>query len=211
MKRTFLALATAAAVAVGGAVAIATPGFAAVTCPPGGISGQTISGSVIVPSGVSCDIVNSQIGGSVTVQPGGATNIESSTIGGNLTSASGADAGGHTVVMQNSVIRGKVHVTDSAGKVDIGIGGGNRISGGVYLSGNAGPVLLRNNHGSCNIGSCYIGGSATVSNNGSGTSATGTTIVSNTIRAALSCTGNNPAPTGSANTAASKSGQCSSL
>lgn len=220
MKKGLLAILTAATLAVGGGVFVASgTAFGYIIC-NGTFDTQTITTSVVVPKGAFCNLQTTIVEGNVQVQSGGTLVVGAgSTIEGSVQSnAPGSNPGDpvangvspFSIVICNSDIDGPVQISGATAAVEVGANtspgcGGNDInengtnsSTGVSLTSNKGPTYLDSN---------AITGSVGVSSN------RGLTDVSdNTISANLTCSANNPAPVGGGNTVGgSKNLQCSSL
>jgi uncharacterized repeat protein (TIGR01451 family) len=173
------------------------------TC--GTTPGTTFVGSISIASGTSCLINNTTVTGSINLHAGGGLVLTSSIVDGSVSSSKAT-----VFTMCSDNVHGSEAVSDSTGRVvigsddgDCGVSAGNTIGASLSLSGNTGGLELFGN---------TIGGSVSVSGNTGG--ALGEMdIESNGIAGVLACTSNTPPPTdnGSANTAALKSGQCSTL
>ena len=222
MKKGVLAILSAALLAVGGGVFVASGTAFAYTICNSTISGPvTLTGPLVVPKGAYCNLQNVTVSGSVQVQSGGTLNIgdhssiegsiQSNTPGVNTTAKplGGGGPSSFSIIVCSSFATGPVEISNAPSAVligsnDFGCGGqkinnnGSTGSTGVSLTANHGPTNLDDNH---------ITGSAGVSGNG------GTTAIrDNGISGNLNCTANNPPPTGGGNFAeGSKNGQCSGL
>jgi hypothetical protein len=216
------------AVALGVAGALTSAASAA----PNPCSGDgSNGGTIIVPSGTTCNLQGSTVG-SVFVQAGGRLisgsgthitgSVYSSGAGTDTTSdpfALGAARYNFSIIICNTTIDASINVQGSASNVVIGDDencGSNKIGGSVNLSNNTGGVEMLNDVGSCPIGGCGIGGSVTVNNN------TGVThddpesaeIGANKIAGSLACSGNanGVSNDGSPNTVTgARTGQCATL
>ena len=220
MKKGLLAILTAATLAVGGGVFVASGTAFAYTICNSTINGPvTLTGPVVVPKGANCNLQTVTVTGSVQVQSGGTLvigsgshiegSVQSNRPGSNAGNPSATDSiTSYSIVLCTSTIDGPVQISDAPAAVVIGASGcgsgdtinssGTNGSTGVSLTGNAGPTYLDNN---------TITGSVGVSSN-----KLFTEISSNTISGNLSCTANTPAPTGGSNTVTgSKNAQCSAL
>ncbi|HJV09829.1 MAG TPA: hypothetical protein VJ653_09105 [Acidimicrobiales bacterium] len=162
-----------------------------------------VLGPVTVASGESVLVVDARLVGPLTVQPGGALTVLRSKITGGMAvnaprflSVCGSEVSGP--------VQGQALGVANAG-VPIRIGdpaagcAGNRFAGSVSLTANLATTFAAN----------VVSTSLTVTGNGPGN----TVLPGNTVFGTLGCTGNDPAPAngGSANTAASKTGQCAGL
>jgi hypothetical protein len=161
------------------------------------------TGPITVAAGQSVLITNARVVGPVTVQPGGALTVVNSQISRGIT----ADAPSFFSLCgaQVSPTPSGTALTVSNAPVPIRIGdpasgcAGNRFAGNVSVTSNLAVTF----------GGNIVSQSATIDNNGPGN----TVIKANNIGVTLSCSGNNPPPgnAGMANSAGSKTGQCSTL
>ena len=213
---------------VGTAVVLAGLGFvlspASAAAPPCQGQGTDYTGTIVVPSGTTCNLQGpATLTGSVIVNPGGRLVVGSAQhITGSITAnQAGTDTAdllgtgpfSFSVVMCNAIVDGGVNVSRSASDVLIGGGacGPNHIGGTVNLSGNK-VVTLDNDQSSCSalVAPCTIGGSAFLSNNGQGVLLLPVQVSDNHIAGTLGCQ-NNSGITGANNVATSKTGQCASF
>ena len=165
-----------------------------------------VPGPVTVGSGQSVVITGGEVVGPVTVQAGGALQLVNSKVtngivvtnpsflsvcNSQIAAPSGNPAQGLVVDAAATPLR----IGDPAAGC-----AGNRIAGDVRLTGNTGGLTL---------GANMVSGNVTVDNNTVGTPV----VKANNVFKTLGCAGNNPAPvnSGQANTAATKTGQCSGL
>jgi uncharacterized repeat protein (TIGR01451 family) len=173
------------------------------TC--GTTPGHTFTGSITINSGTSCLINNTTVTGSINLHAGGGLVLTNSTLAASL-NASGATV----LTLCGDHVGGSASISGSTGRVvvgsddgDCGTTGGNTLAASVSLSSNHNGLELYGN---------TVGGSLSATGNNGG--ATGEVdIESNSIAGALACSSNTPPPTnnGLPNTAAVKSGQCSTL
>lgn len=107
---------------------------------------------------------------------------------------------GGGVALRGTAIGGTTSITSASGPVVLGsaTGAGNVFRGGVTLSGNAGGVSLQRN--------VFGAGLSLLHNYGADVS-----LTHNLVRGTLACEGNDPAPSGTGNLAAEKTGQCEAL
>jgi beta-glucosidase len=143
------------------------------------LSATLVAGTITVPSGHWCDLIDVSVTGDLQVA-GSGVRIAGSTIGGNLVATSVSNAAdplsSQQNVVCNTIVKGNLTINSSnaASPWSIGLCGGNVISGNLAFNSNAGS-----------------------SNQ----------ITGNTVGQALTCTGN-AAVTASGNNAGSFSGQC---
>jgi len=171
---------------------------------------RTISGDLNGPVTVTADesvlINNARVVGPVTVSPGGALTVVNSQIARGIV-ANGPDffsvcgsqispalpqATGQALSVSNAQV--PIRIGDPANGC-----AGNKWAGTVSLTANLATMM----------GANTFARNVSVTNSGPGN----TTIKGNTAYAALSCTGNNPAPTngGQANSGPNETGQCAGL
>ena len=174
----------------------------------------TITGNLIVPAGAFCDINGTIVTGDATVnQNAGLLMDVGAHIYGTVTVAHGgqfAAFGSSTVggdVLCNQCRVADLHSSTVGGNLtDDGLTQGALISGstigGTLQISNS--FALRKSNFRITINS--IGGNLEFNDNKGASN-----ISTNTIVGTLDCSGNVPAPTGSGNTAATKSGQCATL
>ena len=140
------------------------PSSGTITCDDTQLSAVMVAGSVLVPPGSWCDIIDSSVAGNVVVS-GSGVRIAGSTISGSLVAAGVRDAddplsSGANVVCDTTV-NGNLIIIGSARRAPWNLGqcGGNTVKGNLTFHGNAasGNVLAGNTVGgslSCS-GSCY--------------------------------------------------------
>jgi hypothetical protein len=160
------------------------------------------AGPVTVNSGDSVVITNARVVGPLTVNAGGGLTVVNSQISRGIT----ATAPGFLSICGSQLtgVSPAPALAVASAAVPALIGdpangcAGNRFAGDVITT-NAAAV----------VGANVVSKNLTVNGNGPGN----TVVKANTIMGAMACTGNNPAPAnaGPANTAASKSGQCTTL
>jgi hexosaminidase len=208
MKRVILAV----ALAVGGLV-IAAPAHAGTTCTTT-YTGGTLPGPLTVPAGAFCVLNGVDVTGGATVQPGGSlrTFINGAT---RTHFAAGVNATGAYIGLHDTDVNGSISdVRPTTNGVNPFSGGVCRtsIKGSLSVTGAVSgslPMSIGSNPGDgfClpNSGNTVTGGGL-ISNNQASIN-----LADNTFGGTLACSGNSPAPTGSGNTAASKTGQCSTL
>lgn len=164
----------------------------------------TVTGPVVVASGEIVRVTNASVAGRITVNPGGALVVERSSVSGGIAandptffsvcaSSIAASSPNQGVVVQNATV--PVRIGDPARGC-----AGNRISGGVRLTGNQLGLTL---------GSNLVSGNVTVSDN----TFDAAVVKANRISGTLACTGNSPGPSnaGQPNTARARTGQCATL
>ena len=160
---------------------------ATVSC-TGTMSGPITSG-ITVPNGGHCVLDTATVNGNVSVGKGGTLAMRYSIVGGNTDCilCSGANMAYSTVLGNFSVIG------SPAGSSILS----NLVTGNLSVL-NSGP-------GTFTIGSNFVNGNLTFINNKGSSS-----ITFNTVGGILGCQVNNPAPASSGNSAALKTGQCTS-
>jgi hypothetical protein len=189
-------------------VASSPPASAAFSCT--GVLTHDVNGPLIVPSGVTCEILGSwTVNGSITVQPGGRLLLsnDGALIKGSVNSdRAGSSAPNNpygysfSILICNTHITGSVNVTRATDNVVIGDSEdhnacySNRVDSSVNLSNNTGGVELNNDPAStgCTVDPCRIAGSVNVNYN------TGfahdderaAEVDDNTINGSLNCKGN---------------------
>ncbi len=215
-----------AAVVIGAAMGIVLPpagasASSAFECNNTALGATTVNGNLVVPAGAFCDLSGTRVTGNATVSAGPASQPTSllldnaSVVAGNVAvqrnsqfaEFNGSSVGGN--VECNNCQVADVHDSSVGGNLDLNgvsqgadtsnsrFGGNLRIQNGVDTS--AFGYALSNNS---------VGGSLNFDNN---TTAGPSTITGNTIASNLSCSGNQPPPTGAGNTAKHKTGQCAGL
>ncbi len=144
--------------------------------------------NVVVPAGARCLLTGTRLNGNLVLHAGASVDTVNAVVDGNLH----ADHPGRVQVFGGQftgsiqVLRGQSLVVS-----------GTRLNGSVQLDGNSGPIGLQN---------LRLGGNLQLFNT-RGTA----NLQDNVANGALQCTGNQPAPTGTGNQAASKQGQCAGL
>ena len=209
MKRIIVA----AAFAVGGFI-IAAPAHAGTTC-TNTYTGGTLAGPLTVPAGAFCLLNGVNVtGGGATVQPGGSLRTFAN-LGVRTHFAGGVNSTAAYIALHDTDVDGSVN------DVRPTTNGVNPYSGAICRSSVKGALSVVNApagslpfvvgssavDGNClsNSGNAVTGGGS-ISNNQASIE-----VADNTFGGTLACSGNNPAPTGSGNTASSKTGQCSAL
>jgi beta-glucosidase len=148
---------------------VTIPSSASITCDDTQLSAAMIQGSVLVPPGTWCDMIDTSVAGSVVVS-GTGLRIANSTIGGSLVAAGvrGASdplSAGANVVC-GTTVDGSLTVTGSPRNTPWSLGqcGGNTVKGNVTFRANAasGNVLTGNTVG----GRLVCSGSGAVSVDG---------------------------------------------
>jgi beta-glucosidase len=142
---------------------VTIPSSGNVTCDDTQLSAAMIAGSVVVPPGSWCDIIDTSVAGNVVVS-GSGVRIAGSTISGNLVAAGVQDAddplsSGANVIC-NTTVDGNLIITGSSrySPWNLGQCGGNTVKGDLFFRGNAasGNMLAGNTVG----GSLSCSGSA---------------------------------------------------
>jgi hypothetical protein len=150
----------------------------------------TILGRLDVTTSTCLD--GATVRGGVTVEPGAALSVSASQISGAVVS-SGAKA----ITVCGSALQGSLSISGTTGFVllgDAGDDGSPACAGGSY----AGAVTLDGNGGQAEVSGNRLSGALTVNDtSGAGPNPEhpATEIEGNTIRGALNCSGNAPAPT----------------
>ena len=72
--------------ALGIAIGAPRPASAAQNC-PGFVEGETIKGSLVVPTGVSCELYDVDVRGDISIAPGGSLQLVNSGVRGSVTGA----------------------------------------------------------------------------------------------------------------------------
>jgi len=164
-----------------------------------------VQGPVTANSGDSVCITNARVVGPVTVNSGGALTVVNSQISGGvvadnprLLSLCGSQVSGPSTTPGRGVVVSNAGVPIRIGDPANGCAA-NTVAGDVTLTSNLGVTL----------GANTVSGNVTVNSNGPQS----TIIKANKIYKVLACAGNTPAPVnaGQVNTAATKSGQCTTL
>jgi beta-glucosidase len=153
---------------------VTIPSSGTITCDDSQLSAVMVQGSVLVPPGSWCDIIDSSVAGNVVVS-GSGVRIAGSTISGSLVAAGVRDAddplsSGANVVC-NTTVNGNLIIIDSSRRAPWSLGqcGGNTVKGNLTFRGNAasGNVLAGNTVGgslSCS-GSAVTGSASQVRGN----------------------------------------------
>lgn len=181
-----------------------------------GALSNVVVGDVSVPYGTDCTLTNVLVNGSITTEPdAGAISLRSTVVTGDVTTQSarlelrGAIVGGDLsatdtadgVVVVQSAVSGAASFANTATELAIGdldrFERGNLFGGGLSITSTFGPAT---------VGANAVGGDLVV--RGGRAKAT---VRRNLVRGALDCSGSSPAPTGGANLAGSKLGQCAAL
>jgi beta-glucosidase len=121
---------------------VSIPASANVTCENQQLSAVMVQGSVTVPHGAWCDLIDTSIAGSLSVS-GTGIRVAGSTIDGNVSIAGVRDAadplGSGANVVCNTTIRGNLTLQGSSRSApwSLGLCGGNTIKGNVTFTGNA--------------------------------------------------------------------------
>jgi hypothetical protein len=213
IRHSILALGVAAA-----AAATLVPGAGAAdpvepTFCEGTIANQVIDGDVFVPYTTSCTLQNVIVRGSVIAEVDAeVVTLDRTAVTGDVVSQ------GHRLVLDRAAVNGAVSGTEARDGVSIT----RSVVRGNLRTNNVETALTIGSPTDATRGN-VIGGMLTVSGTfGEGTVArnavAGDLVVRdnfaqvavrrNVVRGALGCTGNDPAPVGSGNVAASKTGQC---
>ena len=196
----------AVAAALGSSFVFAHGASASVTCTNTPINAQAITGTLIVPAGVWCQLNNSSVTGGVSVAATGKLTAIGSSIGGAVT------GNGAELVLENSSAASysaTKPVSEFAGATS-GLICGSTVGSVLYTGAPTATKSFVLGGNSCtNFGlptTNTIHGSVSVTNN-----QLPAEIFNNTIDGTLGCSGNVPAPTGGGNSASSKTGQCSAF
>lgn len=148
---------------------------------------------IVVPDGSACTLNGTIVLGNVDVGTGSRLTARGVDVGGNIF-AEGAAA---VTVQNRNATRSMVD-----GNIQIKQGGTARVISAII----GGDLQLEQNTGLVTASRNTVGGNLQVFTNTGGVM-----LTSNTIEEALQCTGNDPAPTGSGNTASIKQDQCELL
>jgi hypothetical protein len=176
-------------------------------------TGTVVTGNIEVPSGAFCDLNGAHVTGSATVESKGGLALDvGAMIDGNVT----IERNGQFAARGSSVIGGDVKCHACA-VADLN---SSTVNGGLVDNGLTQGVLISNSHvggsllilGSRDAGFGFSISSTSVGSDLKFDKNKGTSTISgNTITNSLVCNGNRPPPSGSGNTAATKSGQCAHL
>jgi hypothetical protein len=212
--RRRLGILVSAVLVIGGMAFLDPPAaLADTTCTNVPIAGgTTISGNLIVPNGIRCELQpGSKVTGKVIVQPGGALYANGARINGEVF---GTDS--DIEIIQGSSVGGKVtsinpeEVTDGNGGVICRstIGGSVTIRDGDVEDDPSDRFLIHNNATDCPGGvNTRINGAVVITNNQSRVQ-----LDSTSVGGSLTCNNNSPNPDGGNNTIAgaiiSSSGEC---
>lgn len=170
-------------------------------------SKATKTGSFTVASGQSL-CIEGRVNGGLIIQSGAAVYLHGATISGGLTST-----GAVAIEVCDSTVAGGVNISGSTGFVMVGDDGDDSAQGQPCTANTIkGGTTLNANGGGFELGGNSISGPVSITNNaGSGLGEDAAPEVEgNTISSSLSCSGNASISYGGhANTASSKTGQCS--
>jgi hypothetical protein len=178
----------------------ALPALADETCTQE-ISGGTINGNVVVPTGSTCTLSGVTVTGNVIVQTNAALDFipgTLTTIGGNVNIATGSTIAARRSATTYLIVNGNVTATQCA-EFDMGgfnIGGNITVQNctdtrGVGISGDPASTIVDGNFtctgnvGGCVLDSVTVQNNVTVNNNGAGS-----VVASVVIGGNLSCAGN---------------------
>jgi hypothetical protein len=212
----FAVVISAVVIATLGAVAPvhAAANGGAFVCKNQSLVGGTISGNLVVPTGAYCDLSGTHVTGNALVQPkGGLLSDNASSIDGNVRLQNNGQFAefngskvGRDVRCDHCAVADAQSSTIGGSLLDDGISQGafirnDQIGGNLVIWGGRtvpnGPFDIEGNTIGSNLGFFNNRGSSTISNNA--------------ISETLACSGNQPPPAGSGNTAEQKKGQCASL
>ena len=209
-KHTALALTTVLVVALFTA-GVATAGD--YVCKNQTLGAITITGNLIVPGGAFCDINGTHVAGNAIVnQNAGLLADVSSVIGGDVTIAHGgqfAAFGGSTV--GGNVACNQCRVADLHSSTVNGNLTDNGLTQGAFISNSTIGGTLSITDSFARRANFQITGNRIGANLEFNDNKGASNISNNTIAGTLACSGNTPPPTGSGNTALSKTGQCATL
>ena len=141
-----------------------------------------------VPSGARCELVGTRLTGTLELAPGASVDVRDARVNGNL-QADGPAA----VRVSGGRVDGSVQVERGTTTTLSGVG----IGGAVQLKAHTGLLWVQG---------LQIGADLQLFDNRGGA-----TLNANTVNGNLQCKGNQPAPSGSGNRAASKEDQCQAL
>ena len=144
--------------------------------------------NVSVPSGARCELIGTRLTGTLELAPGASVDVRDARVNGNL-QADGPAA----VRVSGGRVDGSVQVERGTTTTLSGVG----IGGAVQLKAHTGLLWVQ---------SLQIGADLQLFDNRGGA-----TLNANTVNGNLQCKGNQPAPSGSGNRAASKEDQCQAL
>jgi hypothetical protein len=210
MKRALIALSTAALLMMAGVTLISSTAAAATKSCATGVNPGNVSGTLIIGSGVDCNVQGDTISGNVTLNPGGTLVLGGgSLVKGNFTASGagsvtanplGSGAFTFSIVMCNSSLKGLFNITGSSSLVLIGEEEGcgpDNIGRNVNLASNKGGLEMFGgapSPGTCSApgGTCVIGGNVSISSNSGTTEDDDAAVefVSNLVRGTVNCTGN---------------------
>lgn len=205
-------------------------GRSTVQCNNQTFGATVIDANIVVPAGAFCDLSGTHVTGSARVMASGDPNnpaglLEDVSTDGSVRAVIDGDVrvdhNGQFAAFHGSTVGGNVTCTtceaaDVQGStvngnlVDVGLSQGAFLEN-AHIGGN---LLI---HHSSDGGSGFtitgntVGGDLTFNNNTSVNIIVGSNISNNSIVGGLACRDNTPAPTGSGNTAKTKSGQCAGL
>ena len=217
-RRAAKGLAVLAALAASTVPFLATTSGAAsapLTFCQGDLGPEVVTGTLVVPDGVDCNLDRTTVTGNVLVGPGGALNALGVTVGGALVSQGAryvavadcveAEPSCH----QPSRIAGSVVISGTNGQPPPEIGA-SVLCDATFIGGS---LVLARNESMIGITRCtfesgvdVVGSVNVVGNTG------GVELAHNRIGGSLTCFANQPPPFGSDNqVSGSKTGQCASL
>jgi hypothetical protein len=148
--------------------------------------GALTAGQVDVPPGQVCVLQGTRVEGNITLNRGSVLDARGISVIGNIQ----ADDAASVLLADNSTLTGSVQIIRGGSVTIIGA----TINGNLQLDNNPGNILAQGNR---------VGQSIQVTNNRGIVAINNNQAVGN-----LQCTGNNPVPTGSGNTAAQIQNQC---
>ena len=158
-----------------------------------GVLGQVTVVNLIVPDGSTCTLNGTRVEGNIHVGRGATLKAKGVDVDGNIQAEGARSVNVVVLYGVRSFVGGNIQIkkggTALIDRVDI--------REDLQFEENRGPVSAKGNE---------IGGNLQAYKNTGGVS-----IVKNHIAENLQCFDNNPAPTGSGNTAGDKDGQCESL
>jgi len=214
IHRSAVLVAASLALAAAGASTASADAVAPTVC-DGSLS-NVVVGDVSVPYGTDCTLTNVLVDGSVTTEPdAGAVSLRSTVVTGDVATQSlrlelrGAIIGGDLsatdtaegIAVTRSAVSGTASFVNTATELKIGdldsFANGNVFGGSLSIATTFGPAT--------------VGSNAVVGNLLVRDGRAKATVGRNLVGGALDCSGSVPAPTGSANLAGSKLGQCAAL
>lgn len=151
--------------------------------------GAVSSDDIEVPAGQTCVLQGTRVDGNIRLNAGSTLDARDVTVIGNV-----QGEGATSVVLAGQTrVDGSVQLKQGGRATLVGIS----INGDLQYESNRGPLAAQSNR---------VGGNIQLSSNGGGIS-----LLDNSARGNLQCQGNNPAPQGSGNTAASIEDQCAAM